>query len=124
MDEPVGPGVDERGTLEVRDKALQHVVERVALETPGTVTHTSVLGRLRGAQLPRAEITRQGRSARVSLDVGARRPCRVSEIAASVRDSVHTEAARMTGVHLVSVDVTVHALSESDLSTETERRVQ
>lgn len=124
MGEPTGAGTDERGTLDVRTRAVQHVVEQIALQTPGTVARSSVLGRLCGAQLPRAEVTRQGGSARVSLDVGARWPCRVSEIAASVRDSVRTEAARMTGVHVTSVDVTVHTLSESDLSPETERRVQ
>lgn len=117
-------GIDERGSLDVRTKALQHVVERVVLDTPGTVAHRSVLGRLRGSYAPKAEITRHGRAARVSVDVACVWPCRVSEIAALVRDGVRREAARMTGVHLVSVDVTVHTLTESDLDQSERRRVE
>ncbi len=123
-DTAVDPGVDERGTLDIRTKAIQHVVERVVLDTPGTVAHRTTLGRLRGAYTPKAEITRQGRGARVALDVACLWPCRVSEVAAAVRDGVRLEASRMTGVHLVSVDVTVHTLTESDLDQSERRRVE
>lgn len=117
-------GVDERGSLDIRTKALQHVVERVVLETPGTVAHASTLGRIRGAYTPKAEITRQGRAARVAVDVACVWPCRVADIATAVRDGVRAEASRMTGVHLVSVDVTIRALSASDLDQGERRRVE
>lgn len=117
-------GVDERGTLDIRTKAIQHVVERVVLDTPGTVAHRTTLGRLRGAYTPKAEITRQGNGARVQVDVACVWPCRVSAIAAAVRDGVRRETARMTGVALLSVDVTIHTLSESDLDQSERRRVE
>ncbi|WP_167736735.1 Asp23/Gls24 family envelope stress response protein [Nocardioides sp. 1609] len=114
---------DERGTLEVRVRAIQHVVEQTVLSTPGTVAHRTALGRLRGSNSPRADITMQGRSARVAVDVACVWPCHVAGIAARVRDTVRAEAARITGVHLHTVDVTVHTLGPAEVDQE-RRRVE
>lgn len=102
-------------------KAIQHVVEQVVLSTPGTVAHRTALGRLRGTDSPHADITLEGLGARVRIDVASVWPCRVSDIASRVHDAVHTEAARLTGVHFRTVDVTVHPVSPADIDHEGRR---
>lgn len=127
LESPGGPKQgrpDERGNLEVRVTAIEHVVERAALDTLGTVAHHTALGRLRGSNTPRADITMQGRSARVAVEVACVWPCRISEIATRVRDTVRTEAARITGVHIQSVDVTIHTVNAADLDQPERRRVE
>ncbi len=127
LESPGGPEQgrpDERGNLEVRVTAIEHVVERAALDTPGTVAHHTALGRLRGSNTPRADITMQGRSARVAVEVACVWPCRISEIATRVRDTVRAEAARITGVHIQSVDVTIYTVNAADLDQPERRRVE
>lgn len=113
----------ERGTLDVRIKALQHIVERIALGVHGSVAHETVLGRLRGNGTPNATVTMEGRSARVHIDVAVTWPCRVAEIAQDVRDTVLREATRLSGVDVRTVDVTVQTLTRED-ANQPERRVQ
>jgi len=114
---------EERGTLEVKTKALEHIVERVTLETPGTVVHASALGRLTGSRMPKADIKLVGNAARVDLDIAAVWPCCVTEIATGVRDRVLREAPRISGVDIRTVDVTVHMV-ELDSTDQPGRRVQ
>ena len=110
----VAAAPDERGTLDVRTKALQHIVERIVLDTPGTVARTGTLGRIVGATSPRVAITMQGQRARVTVDVAAHWPCQVTRIAAVVRDRVRDEATQLSGVNIRSVDVTVHLVGADD----------
>lgn len=112
---------EERGVLDVRTKALQHIVERAALEAQHTVVHSSLLGRLRGADWPSASVTMHGRSARVEVDVACVWPAPVAQIAAEVRDTVLREATRISGVHIRSVDVTVHAITPDSSGAPTRR---
>lgn len=126
---PTGPGEppptppDDRGSLEVHTRAIRHVVERAVIQTPGTVEHTSTMRVLTGSRLPRADIAMIGRSARVTVEVAAVWPCRATQIAAAVRDTVLARAPRMTGVHVRNVDVTVHVIDPDDTDTPG-RRVQ
>jgi len=115
---------EDRGSLEVRLKAIRHVVEQVALQTPGVVRHATVLGRVSGGGSPHAEVTMRGRSARIGLRVAVVWPAPVTAVAAEVRDTVRREAARMTGVHVDAVDVEVYAVSEDDIDRPTRRRVE
>lgn len=115
---------EERGTLDVRVKAIQHVVERAVLDTPGTVAHRTALGRLRGSNTPRADVTMQGRSARVAVDVACVWPCRIADIATQVRDTVCIETARITGIHVQSVDVTIHTVDTTEIDQPERRRVE
>lgn len=114
----------QRGVLDVRTKAIQHIVERVVTLTPGTVATRTAMGSLRGSNLPRASVSMQGGSARISVDVACAWPCRLSEIVAQVRDSVRTETARMAGSHVRSVDVKIHAVGAEDLAPSERRRVE
>ncbi|GAA4672033.1 Asp23/Gls24 family envelope stress response protein [Nocardioides nanhaiensis] len=115
---------EDRGSLEVRLKAIRHVVERVALQTPGVVRHSTVLGRVSGGGSPHADVTMRGRSARIALRVAVVWPAPVTAVAAEVRDAVRSEAARLTGVHVETVDVEVYAVSDDDIDEPTRRRVE
>ncbi|MFD4327540.1 Asp23/Gls24 family envelope stress response protein [Nocardioides sp. NPDC058538] len=115
--------VEDRGTLDVRNKALQRIVEHIVLRVPGTVTHRSTLGRITGMALPKAEITTEGRAARVKVDIAMAWPGNISQVATTVRDTVRQEAFRLSGIQIRSVDVTVHAVDPS-ASDDTGRRVE
>lgn len=114
---------EDRGTLDVRHKALQRIVEHVALRLPGTVAQSSTLGRITGMTLPKADIMAEGRDVRVKLDVAMLWPGNVSHIATAARDAVRQEAFRLSGIQIRSVDVTVHAVDPTD-SDDTGRRVE
>lgn len=114
---------EDRGTLDVRNKALQRIIERVALTVPGTVAHRTALGRVTGSALPKADITAEGRAVRVKLDVAMTWPGNVSRVATSARDAVRQEAFRLSGIEIRSVDVTVHAVDPS-AAEDTDRRVE
>ncbi|WP_447644749.1 hypothetical protein [Nocardioides zeae] len=111
----------DRGTLEVRTKAIRTLVEQAALETPGTVAHRAGLARLTGQS--RTTVEMHGRSARVTTDVACVWPCAVTQIAVEVRDRIRELAARYSGVHISSVDVTVHVVAPGD-TDQPRRRVE
>ncbi|NYI78401.1 Asp23/Gls24 family envelope stress response protein [Nocardioides panzhihuensis] len=114
---------EDRGTLEVRNKALQRIVELAALRLPGTVAQSSKLGRITGMALPKADITAEGRAVRVKLDVAMIWPGNVTRIATAARDTVREEAFRLSGIEVRSVDVTVHAVDPT-AADDTGRRVE
>ncbi len=113
-----------RGTLDVRVKALERVVEEVVRQTPGTVSHTSTLRRIVGGATPSASTTVHAGAARIEVRVSCAWPCDVTAIAADVRDRVLLEAPRMTGVEVRTVDVVVEVVSPDDLDDLATRRVQ
>lgn len=113
---------EERGTLEVRTKALEHLAERAALEAPGTVAHRGSLRGLLGGNVPHAEVTTSGQRVRVVLDVAVTWPADVARVAAGVRDHVLSRSSELGGVGVTSVDVTVHLVTPQD--SPRERRVQ
>lgn len=115
------PGADAalRGDLDVRTKALRHLVEQASRTVPGTVDHQAGL-RL-GGGTPRAEVTFDGGALRVQVHVAAAWPARVTDLAAGVREQVRTEAERLTGLTVRSVDVTVEVVAPTP---ETTRRVR
>lgn len=111
-----GAGADlpaeERGTLEVRAKAVEQIVNHTALGVEGIVAqHPSGIGRLATKQLPSSSITFRGSIATATLDVGAAWPCRAEELAAQVRDHVRVEATRLSGTDITRVDVTLHVVA-------------
>jgi uncharacterized alkaline shock family protein YloU len=117
------PAAD-RGTLEVRTKALQHVVERATLEVPGTVVQHRTLGGVLGSGTPRASVSVRGGRARIDVTVACRWPAPVARIAEDVRSRVSERAAALTGVQVLSVDVTVQAASGAASDERQDRRVE
>lgn len=123
LDTDLADPADDRGTLDVRNKALQRIVEHAALRLPGTVAQSSTLGRITGMALPKADITAEGRAVRVKLDVAMPWPGDVTRIATAARDTVREEAFRLSGIEVRSVDVTVHAVDPT-AADDTGRRVE
>lgn len=115
------PPAAERGTLEVRTRALQHLAEHAATQVRGTVAHTSRIGAL-GRGYPRADVSVESSRAWITVDVAATWPCRVTALAAEVRGSVRSETIRTTGTDVCTVDVTVHVVDADD--DQQSRRVQ
>ncbi|MDT9593502.1 Asp23/Gls24 family envelope stress response protein [Nocardioides zeae] len=112
-----------RGSLEVRTRVLRTLVERAVLEVPGTVSHDSGLSKLPGLSSSKAGVEMHGRSARVSAQVACVWPCEVAALAEEVRRHVRATAARLSGVHISSVDVTVRVVSPDDVD-DSSRRVE
>jgi uncharacterized alkaline shock family protein YloU len=123
----------ERGTLDVRTKALEHLVEAAALQVRGIVkpqrSLTGIgtlgsLGSLVGGGAPSASVSLDGRGARVEVDVAAAWPCRASVLAADVRLRVLEEVTRLSGIPIRTVDVTIHLVDPEDVDHTERRRVQ
>lgn len=116
--------VEERGTLDVRAKAIEQIIRGAALTVDGVVTHASGVRKLTGGSYPDASVSFAGQAARATLHVAAPWPCRVEELAATVRDHVSAEATRLSGTEIVRLDVTVHLVTPDADTTPTRRRVQ
>lgn len=117
----------ERGTLDVRAKAVERLAEGAALEIPGSVRHASRLGALTGSLTgpltgsthPKATVRISDGSARVDVAVACVWPAPLARIAAQVRERVAQRTAELSGISIISVDVTVTAVDADDLPTTT-----
>lgn len=112
-----------RGTLDVRTAALEHLAEHVAAEVSGTVEYRSNMDKLRGRGYPHADVSIRGASSWITLDIAVAWPAAVEEVAATAREQVRTETARLSGSDVRRVDVTVHVMSADQVDTP-QRRVQ
>lgn len=116
--------VEERGTLEVRARAIEQIIRGAALSVDGVVSHAvGGVQQLTGASYPSASVTLVGSAARAKLDVAVPWPSSVQDVATTVRDHVRAEATRLSGTELLRLDVTVHLVT-TDPATPTRRRVQ
>jgi len=120
---PAAPA-EERGTLEVRASALEHIAQRAAEQITGTVAQSSAMDRLRGKGYPHASVTVQRSRAWVKLDVAASWPCPVTELATRVRDHVLAETTRLSGLDVRSVDVNIHIATHHDERSSSRSRVR
>lgn len=103
-----------RGTLDIRPRAVQHVVEHAAAAVTGTIRQESGLTPLGRSGFPRADVSERGDRTAVALDVAASWPCDVVGLTTRVRDEVLAEASRMTGGRVASVDVRLHLVTPED----------
>lgn len=115
--EPTLRPAAERGTLEVRAKALQSIAEQAAREVPRTVVRSARLAGLGATASPQARVALSGSTdgpqARIDVDVLGRWPAALSAVAEQVRDHVTTRATALSGIRVTSVDVTVGATTEA-----------
>lgn len=130
MTDPAAPApptetsdADDRGSLDVRVRAVQHIIEAIALDVPGSIAHSTALDKVRRAGAPSARVALQRGSARVHVDVAAVWPAALSDIATQVRDAVLSEAPRLSGVHIRSCDVTIRTVGAAE-ADQPERKVQ
>lgn len=117
--DPAGsPDTDDpavRGRLELREKAVEHLVRLAAAEVDdvgGPVTR--VLGQALGSAdldaRPRADVTVTGDLVTVELSVSVVWPAPVSEVADRIRQRVGERLNALAGLRLGHVDVRVTAL--------------
>lgn len=118
-----GTDPDTRGTLDVRIAAIEHLAQHIAGEVDGTVPYRSGIDKLRGRGLPHAQVTAQGPSSWITLDIAVAWPSAVEHVAAAARERVRTETSRLSGSDVRRVDVTVHVIS-ADQDNAPQKRVQ
>jgi uncharacterized alkaline shock family protein YloU len=111
---------DDRGSLDVRAKAVEHIVAAASLEVPGCVARPAGIQKL-ARSLPSASITFRGSVAIAELHAAATWPCRAQELASAIRDAVRIEASRQSGVEIGRVDVTLHVVPADDVAGSSHR---
>lgn len=97
----------ERGTLDVRERAVVRIAEIAATRVTGI---ERVEGGLAGRHLPRATATVRDGSVRATLDAATRWPTPIADVAVRVRSAIEAEIARTSGLDVESVDVRLHYL--------------
>ncbi|MEH3034067.1 MAG: Asp23/Gls24 family envelope stress response protein [Aeromicrobium erythreum] len=121
-----GRGADrpaaERGTLEVKQRVVERIAQRAALEIGGTVasSRSGLLGLADAVRSP-VSVRMLGDRVWLEVDVDATWPCDVAAIGRDVRDHVHDRTSELSGTRVEKVDVTVRLV---DPTPSTTRRVQ
>ncbi|GAB2922690.1 hypothetical protein GCM10027047_19900 [Rhodococcus aerolatus] len=113
-----------RGTVVVRDRAVQRIARAAAGEVGGVHEHGSRLGMLGGRSLPAVDVeVSDGQvRARVELAVAWPRPCRT--VAAGVREHVRWALRELAGLGVDTVDVTVSTVLTPDQLPAPERHLR
>lgn len=127
MADPITSDPDDRGTLDIRTKALERLVIGAALQVPGSVSRPAGLQQgglqqLAARSLPSATVTFRGTTAVADLHVAATWPCRAEQLAADVREAARVEASRLSGADLGRVDVTLHVVAADTATSSTSGR--
>jgi uncharacterized alkaline shock family protein YloU len=106
---------DDRGSLDVRTKAVEHIIANASLEVPGCVARPAGLQKL-ARSLPSASVTIRGSVAIAELHAAAAWPCGAQELAATIRDTVRAEASRQSGLEIGRLDVTLHVVPAGEVA--------
>ncbi|MDJ0358806.1 DUF6286 domain-containing protein [Rhodococcus sp. H29-C3] len=113
-----------RGTLVIKERAIERVAVAAALAVPDVVRSVGGISRLTGRDLPRADASVGEYSVSINLYVSLTWPCRIADVS----EAVHTEVARtldnIVGLPLYRLNVMVAATSageavEQQISDET-----
>lgn len=97
----------ERGSLIVRDRAVERLVIAAALDCDGVDRRSTGVDRITGRELPRADVVVSGDHVRAAVAVAVewRRP--LAETSSAVAQSVTHALATMSGLVVDGVDVHV-----------------
>lgn len=104
----------ERGRTVIADAALEHTAGIAARRAHGVVRRGGSVEKLTGRSKPSVELRRSGDRLRVLVSVGLAWPEPVAETARAVRDDVAATVARVSGMTVEAVDVTVTHLEPTD----------
>lgn len=109
-DEEITDDPGARGSLTIRDKAVERVAFAAALEADGVVRYSHGIGKLTGRELPRADIVVAGDHVRASVDVAVVWGRPLAGTAAEVRRRVTHGLSELGGLTVDGVDVHVHSV--------------
>lgn len=98
-----------RGRTTVLPRALHALATQAALEVPGSLRHSSGLGRISGSTFPSVEVRALPDAVDAQVRVALVWPCAAAEVAGRVRDAVARRLAEVAGVPVARVDVHVGA---------------
>lgn len=109
----------DRGRLDIRDRAVERLVEASALRAPGVHRHGGGIGRFVGRDLPRVSVDVAGDHVRATVEVAVAWGRHLPTVAAAVRDAVTTTLSTGSGLVVDGVSVHVAAIIEPDSTTRT-----
>lgn len=126
---PARAAIDEpgsRGSLVIKDRAIEKIATTAALEVPGVVAQGGGLTRFTGRELPRADVSTGTRSVAVNLYLGVHWPCDVAELTRRVHHEVGRQVENLTGMQLHQLGVLVAGTgpdtpADSDIACPTPR---
>jgi len=106
--DPTDPG--ERGSLIIRDRAVQRIAAAAALAVPGVVPagqSTNSLNAALGRAYPRVGCDVAGGRVRAEVEIVGRWPTSAPELGAQVRQAVTDQLRALAGLRVDAVDVTI-----------------
>lgn len=110
----------ERGTLDVRSRAVTRIAEIAAGRVDGVET---VAGGLTSRPLPRVDADVRGGKVRATVEAATRWPTPIADVASRIRVAVSEDLARSSGLDVETIDVRVHYVSP-ERATKNLRRVE
>jgi uncharacterized alkaline shock family protein YloU len=122
------PGLDDpgwRGSLVIKDRAVQRIAEAAALGVTGVVPadkSTNAVNTALGRAYPRVDCDVAGGRVRAELEIVGVWPTPAPLLAGQVRDTVTDQLERLAGLTVDAVDVTVAKIIR--VSATPRRRVQ
>lgn len=123
VDGAIPPG--ERGTLIIKDRAVQRIAEAAALGVAGVVAaaqSTNTLNAALGRAYPRVDCDVAGGRVRADVEIVGRWPTPAPQLAAQVRQAVTDQLQALAGLRVDAVDVTIAKIVR--VATPPRRRVQ
>lgn len=100
-----------RGTLVIKDRAVERIATAAALQVPGVVRRSSGLSLITGRELPRADVTTGGAAVAVNLYISAEWPYDAAILTRRVHDSVERQLRELTGLYVHELNVLIVATS-------------
>lgn len=97
----------ERGTLLIKDRALNRIATTAALAVPEVVRHGQGLPAVGARDLPRALAVQQDGDLTVLVQVAVQWPCVLTEVARAVQLTVIDHLRQLTGMTVSRADVTI-----------------
>lgn len=102
---PADPGA--RGSLLIKDRALNRIATTAALAVPGVVRHGHGLPAVGSRELPRAMTVDHGGDLTVLIQIAVDWPCVLTEVARAVQLTVVDHLSQLTGMTVSRADVTI-----------------
>lgn len=104
----------DRGSLQVRGRAIEHLVEAAVLTTPGVRRHGKALSGLIGHDLPRVDAVVAGDHVRTEVAIAAEWGRPLAALAADARSRITTALRDHAGLVVDGIAVHVAAVVTTD----------